>query len=150
MSPRRQILSALFLGAMTLCLSGCNSDSTSPDNNLDDLAPPQAPTNAHAQSDAATRRDWLAWDPSPSPNVTGYLVYYSDTPSGVGDLVVTVDVGSTVYLLPVVTESAVEYYRVRAIKASGTPSQFTPAVEVQRSVWSNRHGDTDEQDPTRE
>lgn len=151
MKPSRTILSALLLGAMTLFLNGCNTDSTSPDPGLDDSAPPQAPTNVHAQSDAATHRDWLVWSPSASPTVASYNVYSSESPSGIGDLVMTMPAGSTVYLLPVVTESTVEYYRVRAVKANGAPSQFTPALMVERSVWTpTTTGEPDDSEPSHE
>src|SRR5690349_1959545 len=84
-NPRRQLLSALFLGAMTLSLVGCNSDSSSI-NAPDDLSPPQSPANLHARFDVPTQRDWLVWDASGSANVSSYEVNFSDSPSGLGSV----------------------------------------------------------------
>jgi hypothetical protein len=141
--PRRQLLSALLLGAMTLFLVGCNSES--PTSVIpEDLSPPQAPANVHARFDVPTGRDWLAWDPSSSPNVSAYEVHYSDSPSGIDHTLGNVDSGSNEYALPLVAENTTQYYRLRAIGNNGVPSAFTPPIQVQRSGWD---GGQDPNDP---
>lgn len=134
-NPRRQILSALFLGAMTFSLVGCNSDSSSV-TSPNDTAPPQAPANLHARFDVPTKRDWLGWTPSSSANVTTYEVRYSTSPSGNDYLLTTVDAATSELALPLVSGPTTEYYRVRAINASGNPSGFTQKLQVDRAGWS--------------
>lgn len=144
MNPRRQLLSALILGAMTAFLVGCNSESPTaviPE----DLSPPQTPGNLHARFDVPTGRDWLAWDPSASSTVTGYEVYYSDSPSGISVNLGEVDANSTEYALPLVPETTTQYYRLRAIGSNGVPSAFTSPIEVQRAGWD---GGQSPDDPT--
>ena len=144
MNPRRQILSALFLGAMTLSLAGCGSDSSSI-TTPNDTAPPQAPANLHARFDVPTKRDWLGWTPSSSPNVGSYEVRYSDSPSGNDYLLTTVDASTSDVPLPLVSDPTTQYYRVRAIGANGNPSGFTQKLQVDRAGWG---GDPTTSDPT--
>ena len=147
MNPRRQILSALFLGAMTLSLVGCNSDSTSSVIGPDDLSPPQAPSNVHSRYDVPTQRDWLGWNPSASANVASYEVHWSDSPSGIGRRLGTVDATDVDYPLPIVPENTQEYYRLRAVGTNGVPSAFTAPILVQRSGW-NAAQPSEDHDPS--
>ena len=134
MNPRRQLLSALFLGAMTLSLAGCNSDSSSITAPVD-LSPPQSPSNVHSRFDVPTQRDWLVWDPSASVNVASYEVHYSTSPSGIDHVLGTVPASNSEIALPPATQGSVEYYRLRAIGANGVPSAYTSPTTVTRSGW---------------
>ena len=147
MNPRRQILSALFLGAMTLSLVGCNSDTTSSVTGPDDLSPPQAPSNLNSRYDVPTQRDWLNWQPSASAGVASYEVHWSDTPGGVGNRLGIVSSSDTDFALPIVPENTLEYYRLRAVGTNGVPSAFTLPIEVQRSGWTEGQP-SDDHDPT--
>ena len=139
MNPRRQLLSALFLGAMTFSLVGCNSGSSSI-TSPNDTAPPQAPGNLHARFDAPTHRDWLAWDPSASTGVSSYEVQYSETPSGIGTVLGVVPSTNTEFAMPPATAGAVQYYRLRAINSNGVASAYSSKVPVTRTAWE---GDSD-------
>ena len=130
---RRHLLAALLLGAMAIPMVSCNSGSTSPTNPID-LSPPQAPTNLHATSDASINRDWLVWDPSASANVSSYEIY-SSPPGGSSALVATVDASTSDYILPIVGQDGLEYYRVRAVGTNDVPSAFTSTVSVPRTGW---------------
>lgn len=136
MNPRRQLLSALFLGAMTLSLLGCGSDSPSSITGPDDTSPPQAPANVSSHFDEATGRDWLTWTPSASANVMGYEVHYSDSPSGIDVNLGSVEASEHEYVLPPVGEPTTQWYRLRAINSNGVPSAFTAPVEVVRTEWT--------------
>ena len=142
MNPRRHLLSALFLGAMTLSLVGCGSESPSSITGPDDTSPPQAPANVSSHFDDATGRDWLTWDPSASANVTGYEVHYSDSPSGIDINLGSVEASEHEYVLPPVAEPTTQWYRLRAINNNGVPSAFTAPVEVQRAGWTGGHPTT--------
>lgn len=135
MNPRRQLLSALFLGAMTLSLTGCGSDSSSI-TTPNDTAPPQAPANLHARFDVPTKRDWLGWTPSASANVDGYEIRVGNSPGGNDDLLSTVDASTDEIALPLVTDPTTEYYRVRAIGKNGVPSGYTLKLQVDRAGWN--------------
>lgn len=145
MKPRHQLLSALFLSAMTLALVGCNSGGSSSINSPVDLSPPQTPGNFHANHDVPTNRDWLAWNPSASASVAGYEVHYSDSPGGVGTVLTTVDASTDFFLLPIVTATTTEYYRLRAVGTNGVPSAFTSPIPVTRVAWE---GSPSTDDPT--
>lgn len=148
MNPRRQLLSALFLGAMTLSLLGCGSESPSSITGPDDTSPPQAPANVASRYDEATNRDWLTWDPSASANVVGYEVHYSDSPSGIDINLGSVEASENEYVLPPVAEPTTQWYRLRAIGSNGVPSAFTSPVEVQRAGWTGSQTPTTGSEPT--
>jgi len=132
---RRHVVTALLVGSMAAALVGCNSGSSTSATNPVDLSPPQAPTNLHASTDVATQREWLQWDPSASASVASYEIYVSDSPSGTGSLVSSVDANTNDFLLPVVTQTTTEYYRVRAIGTNDVPSAFTGTVSVDRTSF---------------
>ena len=146
MKPRHQLRSALFLGALTLALVGCNSGGSSSINSPTDLSPPQTPANFHASHDVPTQRDWLAWDPSASASVASYEVHYSSTPGGVSTILTTVDASTDALLLAIVSAPTTEYYRLRAVGTNGVPSAFTPPIPVTRAGWEGLQP-TDDPDP---
>jgi hypothetical protein len=134
---RRHLLAVLVVGSLAATLVGCSSNSESPTSPID-MSPPQAPTNLHATVDATTSREWLNWDLSASASVASYEVYVSDSPGGTGTLVASVDASSgdvEISLLPIVVETANEYYRVRAVGTNDVPSAFTSSVSVDRGVF---------------
>ena len=134
MISRRHLFAVLVVGSLAASLVGCSSNSESPTSPTD-LSPPQAPTNLHATVDATTSREWLSWDLSASASVASYEVYVADSPSGTGTLVASVDASSAgleISLLPVVVETATEFYRVRAVGTNDVPSAFTSSVSVDR------------------
>ena len=136
MNSRRHLLAVLFLGAMATSLVSCNSGSTSSVTSPIDLSPPQAPTNLRDSNDPAINRDWLVWNPSASPSVSGYQIYSAPTSSASGSLIATVDASTTDYLLPISGVDATEFYRVRAIGTNNVPSAFTSTLSVDRTAWS--------------
>jgi hypothetical protein len=131
----RHLFAALLLGAIATSLVSCNSGSTSSATSPIDLSPPQAPTNLRVTNDAATNRDWLAWDASASASVSSYQVYSASTISGTGSLFATVDASTTNLLLPITNTDGTEFYRVRAVGTNSVPSAFTSTLTVDRTGW---------------
>lgn len=132
---RRHLIAALMLGALSVSLTGCSSESTTSPTSPIDLSPPQAPTNLHAVTDNAIHRDWLMWDASGSASVSGYEIYSSPTSSNSGTLIAVVDASNTDYLLPLTSLSSTEFYRVRAVGSNNVPSAFTSAIGVDRTAF---------------
>lgn len=135
MKSRRNLIVALFVSAMATSLVSCNSSSNSSPTNPIDLSPPQAPTNLHSTTDQNIDRTWVVWDPSASANVSSYELYSSSSQGGAGTLVATLDASTTNYILPVVSESSTEFYRVRAIGTNNVPSAFTLSLGITVSPW---------------
>lgn len=132
---RRHLIAALMLGALSVSLTGCSSESTTSPTSPIDLSPPQAPTNLHSVTDRAINRDWLMWDASGSASVSGYEIYSSPTNSNTGTLIAVVDAANTDYLLPTTNVSSTEFYRVRAVGSNNVPSAFTPVLGVDRTAF---------------
>lgn len=132
---RRHLIAAMILGAITISLTGCGSDSVTSPTSPIDLSPPQAPTNLHAVTDNAIHRDWLMWDASASATVSGYEIYSSPTSSATGTLIAVVDGSETNYLLPLTAISSTEFYRVRAMGSNNVPSAFTSSIGVDRTAF---------------
>jgi len=69
----------------------------------------------------------LAWDPSPSPQATGYLLYYGTTS---GTYSVSVDTGqATTAALSGLQETETYYFAALAYDASGNHSPFSNEVQ---------------------
>jgi hypothetical protein len=133
-NPRRQLLSALCFGALTISLVGCSSESSSITSPVD-TSPPQSPGNVHYRFDEPTHRDWLVWNPSASANVASYEVHYSNSPSGMGTVLGNVPTSNSAIALPLAPAGTVEYYRLRAIGTNGVASAFTAPIPVTRAAW---------------
>lgn len=132
---RRHLIAALMLGALSISLTGCSSNSTTSPTSPIDLSPPQSPTNLRSVTDNAINRDWLMWDASASASVSGYEVYSSPTSSASGTLIARVGASATDFLLPLTNISSTEYYRVRAVGSNNVPSAFSTYVGVDRSAF---------------
>lgn len=132
---RRHLIAALMLGALSISLTGCSSNSTTSPTSPIDLSPPQSPTNLRSVTDNAINRDWLMWDASASASVSGYEVYSSPTSSASGTLIARVGASATDFLLPLTNISSTEYYRVRAVGSNNVPSAFSTYVGVDRNAF---------------
>jgi hypothetical protein len=78
----------------------------------------------------------LAWDPSSSPDVTGYRVYYG-TASGVYTASVPVGASASV-TLPGLSSGVTYFFAVTAISAGGLESDFSNEISYQRAMTEAR------------
>jgi hypothetical protein len=124
------VLAALTLAAL---LVGCSKKSTPTGVTPLDETPPAAPTQVMGMSDVQTRTALLQWTPSTSPNVKGYEVStYSPSPDQENAWVVVAetDADVTQYRVTNVTETTIQYFRVRAVTPSGKHSQWSAVALI--------------------
>lgn len=136
MNPRHALLALVVITTLGMTLGGCNSGGTptSVDSSLD-TTPPTAPTSLAVTTNHATNRSTLSWDASSASDLSGYEVWVDA--SGTGTYTLAGQVGSSSFMLPVVS-SVVDYdYRVRAFDQTGNRSAYSSTVPVQLRPWQN-------------
>lgn len=133
MKSFRHIVPALAALTLAALLVGCSKKSTPTGVTPLDETPPAPPTHVMGMPDLANGCVLLQWAPSTSPNVRGYEVFfYSPSPDRENAWVVITetDADVTQYPLPNVTETTVEYYRVRAVTPSGKHSEWSAVTMI--------------------
>ena len=113
---------------------GCSKGSapTDPTNNVADTSPPATPVGVHGGASVGGYS--LIWDPSPSPNVSGYQVYqYSPDPATTNSYVQvgSTDAGTTSWPFPSTMYGSTWHMRVRAINPAGNASGLSTDAMIQ-------------------
>jgi hypothetical protein len=112
-------------------LTGCGNSAapTDPGQGLD-TTPPPAPVHLYYSHDPQGR-PVLAWDASTAPDVASYDVYiYSPSPDRDNAyLLISTDADNN-YVLPTVSTTTSNTYRVRAVDTSGNKSAYSAAVGI--------------------
>jgi hypothetical protein len=123
-------LAALTLAAL---LVGCGKKSTPTGVSPLDETPPAAPSHVMGMPDLENGCVILQWTPSTSPNVRGYEVLsYLPSPDRENAWVVITETEADVtqYPLAGVTQTTIEYYRVRAVTPSGKHSEWSAVTMI--------------------
>ena len=140
MKSNRPALLALVLSAAVYSLTGCgNGTTTTRPVVLLDTTPPAAPSNVHGTFDAQGNRDYLNWDLSASPDVASYEVWlYAANPSvgGTGTLLASVNASIAFVALPISGTATTQFFRIRAVDASGNVSAYSATAGVDRHIWN--------------
>ncbi len=136
----RRVLSICALGATLAFLAGCSSNSNGPtaaDIPTDNSAP-SAPVVLGSHPNTVDGTDVLSWQPSASANVTGYEVYmYSPDPARDNsyELLGVTRGPISQYELPASDAGTVQYFRVKAVSASGVRSAASATSSITRSAF---------------
>ena len=140
-------LAAVTTLVVALALTGCGGDSgPSPDPVAASLASGLASVSASFASDAsnspasaifqgtgvaaAVYTVSLSWNPSTSPNVTGYNIYRRTGTSGGYTKINTAVNSATSYVDTSVTNGLTYYYETTAVNSSGEESAPSAAVQA--------------------
>jgi hypothetical protein len=118
---------------VAIALIGCSNGSapTAPTSNTEDTSPPATPSGLHGAQ--LTSGYALAWDASPSPNVSGYQVYqYSPDPATTTSYVQVgaTSASQTWWAFPTDMYGGVWHMRVRAVNPAGNASGLSSEVIV--------------------
>ncbi len=128
----RHVVPMLAAIALALILSGCGKDSPTGVTPPDETAP-AAPAQVSMSFNPATGENTLDWTPSSSASVTGYQVFlYEPSPEreNAYSLKATTDANTTSYVLPVVSTTVQQIYRVRTVAGNGTRSGWSTLANV--------------------
>lgn len=135
MNFRRVTVVALVLSAAILSLAGCSKSTSTTSPTALDTTPPAAPSSLSGIYDAGQQKDYLIWTPSSSANAATCEVWQYDgnpTAGNTGTLVGTVAIGTSHIGLPAPTQNTIQYFRLRTLSQTGTPSAYSAVLPLQR------------------
>lgn len=145
MKYNRFLLVALVLSTAALTMTSCGGSNVASPTNPVESAPPAAPTSVIMTTEDATSRDYLNWNASASSDVVSYQIFrFEDgTSTTNGELVANVPSDQVYIVLPLVSSSVTEYYRVRAVNSTDVPSSYSTNCSADRTAWT-RGGQPDD------